>query len=96
MQTYKQILFIVGSNLEPASKDFSSKQITVMRAANSAQILARLKFSDQIVFFQIQGEVLIISSGGGLYIFCLKTLQKLQTFQCNSVFQTFLKLKDGA
>lgn len=52
MQMYKKILFIVGSDLEPPTKDFSPKQITVMRE-QSSQILARLKFNDTIIFFQI-------------------------------------------
>lgn len=43
-------MFIVGSDLTPPTKDFSPKQITVMRE-NTSQILARLKFNETIIFF---------------------------------------------
>ena len=84
MQIYKQILYIVGSDGEE-TKDFSAKQLTIMEEKN-AKILARLKFNEEIVFFKIMGKVLIVSAGGGLYIFDIETFKKLESLQCNSTF----------
>ena len=67
------------------TSDFSAKQVTVIQLDNS-KILARLRFNEEILFFKIQDTVLIVSAGGGLYIFCLKTFKKLESLQCNSVF----------
>ena len=52
MQIYKQILYIVGSELNEETHDFSTKQLTIMQERNS-KILARLKFNEEIVFFRI-------------------------------------------
>ena len=54
MQIYKQILFIVGSDLnaEDNKNDFSPKQLTIIQEKNS-KILARLRFNEDIVFFKI-------------------------------------------
>ena len=60
---------------------------------DSSRILARLKFNDDIVFFQIKEEVLIVSVGGSLFIFSLKTLTKLETLQCSSIFETFMTMR---
>ena len=57
---------------------------------NNSKILARLKFNEEIVFFQIQKTILIVSAGGGLYIFDLKTFEKLESLQCNSTFATYM------
>ena len=85
MQLYCKILFIVGSQLMAETNDFSAKQVTVIQQDNS-KILARLRFNEEILFFKLEGTVLIVSAGGGLYIFCLKTFKKLESLQCNSVF----------
>ena len=54
MQIYKQILFIVGSdlNVEDNKNDFSAQQLTIIQEKNS-KILARLRFNEDIVFFKI-------------------------------------------
>ena len=80
MQIYKQILFIVGSdlNVEDNKNDFSAKQLTIIQENNS-KILARLRFNEDIVFFKIQQTILIVSAGGGLYIFDLSTFKKLES-----------------
>ena len=90
MQIYKQILYIVGSELNEETADFSTKQLTIMQERNS-KILARLKFNEEIVFFRIQFTILIVSAGGGLYIFDLGTFKKLESLQCNSTFATYLR-----
>ena len=61
-----------------------------MQERNS-KILARLKFNEEIVFFRIQHTILIVSAGGGLYIFDLGTFKKLESLQCNSTFATYLR-----
>lgn len=89
MQLYKQILFIVGSEVNIETADFSAKQLTIMQEKNS-QILARLKFNEEIIFFKIQATILIVSAGGGLYIFDMQTFKKLESLQCNSTFGTYM------
>ena len=91
MQIYKQLLLIVGSELNEETADFSPKQITVLHE-NSEKILARMKFNDSIVYFKICATILIVSAGGGLYIFDLATFKKLESLQCNSVFQTYMRM----
>lgn len=49
-----------------------------MQEKNS-KILARLKFNEAIVFFKIENTALIVSAGGGLYIFSLKTFKKIES-----------------
>ena len=44
--------------------------------------------------FQIAAEALIVSSGDGLYMFCLKTFQKIESFQCSSSFGIYMSFKD--
>ena len=43
------------------------------------KILARMKFNEEIVYFKIQATILIVSAGGGLYIFDLATFKKLES-----------------
>ena len=45
------------------------------------------------MYFKLQATILIVSAGGGLYIFCLRTFKKMESLQCNSVFQTFMQTK---
>ena len=90
MQVYRKILFIVGSELIEETRDFSAKQVTVIQQNNS-KILARLRFNEEIVFFKIMCTVLIVSAGGGLYMFCLRSFKKMESLQCNSVFQTYME-----
>ena len=78
MQVYRKILFIVGSELIEETRDFSAKQVTVIHQNNS-KILARLRFNEEIVFFKIMCTVLIVSAGGGLYIFSLQTFKKMES-----------------
>lgn len=84
----------MGSDLNAETNDFSAKQVTVMKQNNS-KILARLKFNEEIIYFKIQARILIISAGGGLYIFCTRSLTKLESLQCNSVFQTYMSMVPG-
>ena len=92
MQVYRRILFIVGSELIEENRDFSAKQVTVIQQ-NDSKILARLRFNEEIVYFKLQATILIVSAGGGLYIFCLRTFKKMESLQCNSVFQTYMQMK---
>lgn len=94
MQTYRQLLFIVGSDLIEETADFSPKQVTVLKE-NSSQILARLRFNESVVFFKIHATILIVSAGGGLYIFSLTNFKKVESLQCNSIFQTYMSMVHG-
>ena len=49
---YRQIMYVVGSDLMPSTNDFSPKQTTVM-TQDSHNILARLKFNEDIISFKI-------------------------------------------
>ena len=62
---------------------------------NNSKILARLKFNEEIIFFKIQKTILIVSAGGGLYIFDLKTFKKLESLQCNSTFATYMSMMNN-
>ena len=84
----------MGSDLLPETRDFNPKQVTVMEE-KSQKILARLRFNEDIVFFKIEETILIVSAGGGIYVFCLKTFKKIESLQCNSMFQTFLTTMPG-
>ena len=57
MKIHKQLLFLVGSDEMPQDNDFSPKQITIMQIG-SDKILIRLKFNDDIVFFNVDDALL--------------------------------------
>ena len=91
LQIYGRMLYIVGSELHEETKDFSSKQVTVMQQSD-CKILARLRFNEEIVFFKIQAQILIVSSGGGLYIFSLRNMKKIESLHCSAVFASFMSM----
>ena len=57
MKIHKQLLFLVGSDEMPQDNDFSPRQITIMQIG-SDKILIRLKFNDDIVFFNVDDALL--------------------------------------
>ncbi len=58
--------------------EFWDCQVTIM-AKGDRKVLAKIKFNEPIVFFKIHGGILVASAGGGLYVFCLETLKKLES-----------------
>jgi hypothetical protein len=81
----------VGSekNEEKDLKDFSPCQVTVM-AKGDRKVLAKIRFNEPIIYFKIEGSILIVSAGGGLYVFSLENFKKIESLQCNSMFQTYM------
>ena len=67
--------------------------MTALAVNDTGKVLARLKFPSAVICFQIVAEVLIVSSGDGLYMFCLNTFQKRESFQCSSTFGVWLSFK---
>ena len=59
---------------------------------NNSKIVARLRFNDEIILFKLHAQILIVSSGGGLYIFSLHNMQKIESLQCSSVFASFMSI----